>query len=183
MKEPSRRETTIGRATDEAQLAACRAFAVQSRAGRRLLGRVGDLVRVSPATRWAPCWRRCNVAARPGQASVAVLRRGRAQAPRWPGWAGCERAVARLTTHATQGRRTVAEGPGGAVEAWTVMGRWRGCGSEIRKVSIVTRPRCRMFVSSALAVGVPCSPRWRCPSASRVAQDRDRVLGDADVPP
>ncbi len=74
-------------------------------------------------------------------------------------------------------------GPGGAVAGWTAMGRWRDRGSEIREVSIVTRLRCRMFVSSALALGVPCSPRWRCPSASRVAQDRDRMLGDADIPP
>ena len=45
MTEPSRRDPTIGRATDEAQLAARRAFVVQLRAGsepaqRRLLGRV-----------------------------------------------------------------------------------------------------------------------------------------------
>lgn len=236
MRDPSRRETTIGRATDQAQHAACRAFAVQFRAGRRPLGRVervwsGQATTFSPSTSCSPSsdaclprsmfvasptehadlfWavrgsganlgvvtsfeyrrqrggprarRRCGVAARPGQAGVAVRRRARTQAPRWPGWAGCERAVTRLTTHTTQGRQTIAEGPDGAVEARTALGRWRDRGSEIPEVSVVTRLRCRMFVCAALAVGVPCSPRWRCPSASRVAQDRDRVLGDADIPP
>jgi len=65
MTEPSRRETTIiGRATDEAQLAARRAFVVQFRAGsepaqRRLLGRVehvssGQATAFSPSTSCPP---------------------------------------------------------------------------------------------------------------------------------
>ena len=62
MTEPSRRETTIGCATDEAQLAARRAFVPQFRAGsepaqRRPLGRVehvswGQATTFSPSTEW-----------------------------------------------------------------------------------------------------------------------------------
>jgi transcriptional regulator GlxA family with amidase domain len=70
MTEPSRRETIVGRGTDEAQLAARRAFVVQFRAGREraqrgLLGRVDHVssrqaTTFSASTSCAPSSEACS---------------------------------------------------------------------------------------------------------------------------
>ena len=70
MREPSRRETTLGCATDQVQLAVRRAFGVQLRAGsdpalRRLLGRVehvswGQATTLSLSTSCSPSSGACS---------------------------------------------------------------------------------------------------------------------------